>query len=185
MAYEVHLVDRFPEPEFSALASSVFSGLETPSAQMSAVRREETELSRAAPSAQKHPEMVRFGAYAQGKLVGWSYGWPEREGVFYMANSAVVPEYRRQGIYSRLVGEVLQYTRTAGLASVRSRHLCTNNRVIIAKLKLGFHITGMEFSEQFGPLVRLVHFHGAERSRLFQQRASALSPERQGHENGG
>ena len=52
--------------------------------------------------------------------------------------------------------------------------LCSNNVVIIANLKLGFHITGMEYSEELGPLVRLTYFHGKHRSQLFKQRARAL-----------
>lgn len=37
-----------------------------------------------------HPPMVRFGAFIDQALVGWSCGWFERGHSFYMANSGVV-----------------------------------------------------------------------------------------------
>ena len=36
-------------------------------------------------------------------FIGWSFGWQENPNTYYMCNSAVLPKYRRKGIYSALL----------------------------------------------------------------------------------
>jgi ribosomal protein S18 acetylase RimI-like enzyme len=174
LSYHLEFVERFAEPDFSQLAHSVFRELEEPSEALAVVRREEALGAQRRAEATQQPKMLRCGAFEGGRLIAWSYGSVERSDVFYMANSGVDPAYRRRGIYSELVNAMLGRTRAMGLSAVRSRHLCSNNAVLIAKLKLGFHVTGFEFSEEFGPLVCLSFLHGEARSALFRQRARAL-----------
>jgi hypothetical protein len=151
-------VDRFPEPAFSELQREVFSELAL--GIISCARS-----TRTAPSPPADAASFRIGAYRAGELVGWSYGWGAASGCFYMANSGVVAAVRRRGVYSHLVGLVLAQATRMGCSLVTSRHLPTNNQVIIAKLRLGFQVSGFEHSEEFGPMVHLAH-------RLSQQRAA-------------
>jgi len=58
---------------------------------------------------------------------------------------------------------------------VRSRHVTENRAVQIAKLKLGFYITGSEYSEEYGFLVRMTYFLQEERLKLFLGRSAPLA----------
>jgi GNAT superfamily N-acetyltransferase len=123
--------------------------------------------------------MVRIGAFREDALVAWSVGWFEREGAFYMANSAVLPEHRRKGLYSEMVRRCIDEARKGGAATVRSRHVAANSAVLMAKLKLGFFITGGEYSEEFGYLVRMTYFLQEERLKLFLSRSVPFARARQ------
>jgi GNAT superfamily N-acetyltransferase len=114
--------------------------------------------------------MARFGAYVDEQLVGWSYGWFERPDTFYMANSGVLPSHRRLGVYSQLVGAIVEYAHSHGAGMVRSRHSVLNTPVIIAKLKLGFVIAGTNLSEHMGLQVQLVRHASMARADVSQSR---------------
>jgi GNAT superfamily N-acetyltransferase len=114
--------------------------------------------------------MVRFGAYSDEQLVGWSFGWFERPDSFYMANSGVLPSHRRLGVYSQLVGAIVEHAQSHGAGRVHSRHSVLNTAVIIAKLKLGFIISGTNFSEHSGLLVQLVRHTSTARADVFHHR---------------
>lgn len=94
-----------------------------------------------------------------GELKGWSFGWQDSSETFFMGASAIAPELRRQGLYSQLVKCVLERTRALGFQTVSSCHILTNNPVIIAKLKLGFTVKGIEVDAVHGTLLRLNHHH--------------------------
>ena len=115
--------------------------------------------------------MRRLGAYEGERLVGWTYGWLERGGVFYMANSGVMASHRRRGIYSRLLEETCALARASGAVIVRSQHSVLNNPVLIAKLRAGFHVSGLSHAAQMGTLVELTLHLGPERQALFRGRA--------------
>jgi len=119
--------------------------------------------------------MLRVGAFDGEELVGWTVGWFEREGAFYMANSAVLPTHRRRGIYAALVRRCLVEAAKGGAAVVRSRHVAENRAIQIAKLKLGFFITGSEYSEEYGFLIRMTCFLREERLKLFLGRSAPLA----------
>ena len=119
--------------------------------------------------------MLRVGAFDGEELVGWTVGWFEREGAFYMANSAVLPTHRRRGIYAALVRRCLVEAAKGGAAVVRSRHVAENRAIQIAKLKLGFFITGSEYSEEYGFLIRMTYFLREERLKLFLGRSAPLA----------
>ncbi len=59
---------------------------------------------------------------------------------------------------------------------VASHHVPVNVPVIIAKLRLGFLMTGFEYSEVYGPLVRLSYVVGEKRRELYRRRAIPLRP---------
>jgi len=57
---------------------------------------------------------LRIGAYQGDRLVGWSHGFQDGSDSYIMATSAVLPAYRRRGLYTKLVEAVLERTRAAG-----------------------------------------------------------------------
>jgi GNAT superfamily N-acetyltransferase len=98
-------------------------------------------------------------------FVGWSWGFQESHTTFYVANSAILPDYRRKGLYTMLLNRMLDEAIELGFQLIYSRHCATNNRIIIPKLKRGFVISKMELDDVFGVLVHL-HFYANETRRL-------------------
>jgi GNAT superfamily N-acetyltransferase len=109
-------------------------------------------------------------------LVGWSTGVQLDAERFNMGNSAVLPEYRRHGLYSALLPPILELLRGEGFQVVTSRHLATNNRVLVPKLRAGFLITGFEISDVFGLLVNLGYFFNPLRREAVLWRVGAVRP---------
>lgn len=162
-------VEKFPEPDFSRLSRAVFADVQQPSAELALTLT--AEASTRASSAFSHSPMYRLGAYSEEELVGWSYGWMERGSVFYMANSGVVPSHRRKGVYSSLLSAIREYASSNGAVAIRSQHSVLNNPVIIAKLRAGFHISGLSQSAQMGTLVELIFHFSEKRHGLFRTRS--------------
>lgn len=152
--FEIRAVDRYPEPLFAQLQRVVFAGVQTVSPELAGVIAEEGQQPMA-PTAIR-PTVHRFGAYRSGELIGWSYGWIERGNMFYMANSGVAPEARRLGVYSALLEKIEEAAEALGVVLLRSQHSVLNNPIIIAKLKAGFHISGLHHSAQMGTLLEAV-----------------------------
>ena len=165
----IRAVAKFPEPEFSRLSRSVFVEVQQPSSGLASALAEEAVAQPTAKPA--HAPMYRLGAYDGEELVGWSCGWLERGGVFYMANSGVISSRRRRGIYSSLLSAVHEYAVANGAVAVRSQHSVLNNPVIIAKLRRGFHISGLSQSAQMGTLVELTLHLFETRHALFRSRS--------------
>ncbi len=91
-----------------------------------------------------------------------------------MVNSGVLPDLRRRGIYSRLVGATIEYAATNDLSKIFSRHVPSNNPVIIPKLRLGFMVSGFEYSEVYGPLVHLTYLIGNKGRELYRARSTPI-----------
>lgn len=119
---------------------------------------------------------VRIALYHKDEMVGWSYGWQDsvHQGDFYMAGSLVLPEHRRKGLYSTMLEKILLVVKEEGFSSVRSRHICTNNSVLIAKLKAGFIINGFEQDETMGTFVRMIFHHDELRKKATYFRAGKI-----------
>lgn len=109
-------------------------------------------------------------AYDGDRLIGWSLGEQENGDIFYMRSSAVYPEYRRRGVYQALLNMIVDQAVNLGFQQIRSRHLASNNAVIIPKLKSGFMIRGMEICERYGVLVLLSYYPHEKRQELFRYR---------------
>ena len=95
----------------------------------------------------------------------------ERGRVFYMANSGVAAAHRRKGVYSALLAAVRDHAASQDALVLRSQHSVVNNAVIIAKLRFGFHISGLSQSAQMGTLVELSHHLSPPRQEMFRSRA--------------
>jgi len=123
-------------------------------------------------------ERVDLGIFKGDQIVGWSYGWQGgmESATYYMANSCVIPEYRRQGLYTLLLEKVIEICKKSGFHTLTSRHVAANNNVIIAKLKAGFKITGMELSEIHGSLIHLTYFINELREESFEVRSGYKKP---------
>lgn len=171
------LQGKFPEPQFTQLQAEVFAEVQAESPEFAQVlAREQAQATALRSEPTTYPPMVRFGAFIDEKLVGWSCGWFERGHSFYMANSGVVSAHRRHGIYSALLDAVIDHAAAHGTHVVRSQHSVLNKPVLICKLRRGFHITGFNVSAQMGSLVELSLHLSPARGALFASRVIPLTP---------
>ena len=170
LSYRV--VAKFPEPAYTTLVREAFADYE-PSKLLTEVSVEEAALRSATPSAAEDG-MLRIGAFRGDALVGWTFAHTEGASHFHMVNSGVAPAERRHGVYSTLARMVIENARLRGCVAILSRHAANNNAVIIAKLKLGFFVSGFEYSEVYGPLVRLTFLLGERRRTLHRIRSSPI-----------
>lgn len=60
-----------------------------------------------------NPLQLAFGVFKDEVFVGWHVGNQRSATEFYMRNSAILPEYRRQGLYSAPIKTVVAYCREA------------------------------------------------------------------------
>jgi hypothetical protein len=130
---------------------------------------------RASFGSQNHYK-VNLALFYHKKFVGWSWGFQETPTVFYMCNSAILKEHRGKGLYTCLMKEILNRTLPLGFSRVYSRHIITNNDILIAKLKLGFKITNFELSEAFGTMVHLSYFPSKIKNEILDFRSGYKRP---------
>jgi GNAT superfamily N-acetyltransferase len=134
-----------------------------------------TEAAARSPGiARDPPAPFGLAAYHADVLVGWTQGYRQGKSEFHMLNSGVAGTARRTGVYSALVEGVLDHARAQGYARVTSCHAASNAAVLIAKLRLGFQLSGFEYLEVYGPLAQLTFIVGEERRRLYNARSAAL-----------
>jgi GNAT superfamily N-acetyltransferase len=116
-----------------------------------------------------------------GTTVGYFFGNMREPQTFFMISTALLPQYRRQGLYSRFTQHLLRYLYAVGYERVQSLHHANNRAVLIAKLKLGFNITGLVLDERMGAHVELTYFFHEDRRLAFarafsmEQRDTPLS----------
>lgn len=164
----IRSVDRFAEPAFTDLVNRL---LHDPD------RRAVGERLFGPPEAPPTPsqaQQVRVGAYRGDTLVGWSHAFLAPGWVLYVFNSAVEHEYRRQGLYMRLVAAIEEEARALHCLRIESHHRAANSAVLIAKLKAGYTIVGTEFVCEMGLLVKMSKHLDARRDAVFQARAGVL-----------
>lgn len=166
------ILETFPEPEYAALVDESFADYDESDLLLEV--NEEEAAARSGEAAKPPAEAVRIGAFRDGRLVGWTYAIPQGASLLYMVNSGVAAGERRSGIYSELVRQVIREAQARGYAYIGSRNAAHNNAVIVAKLKLGFMVSGFEYSEVYGPLVRLTYIVGEKRRLLYRSRANSI-----------
>jgi ribosomal protein S18 acetylase RimI-like enzyme len=123
------------------------------------------------------PLEINLGVFKGNEFAGWSTGYQHFASVYYMRNSAVLPAHRRQGLYTELLKAKLEMLQQRGFQKIYSRHVVTNNAVIIPKLKAGFIITCLELDDMFGTLVHLAYYTNPLRRNVMDFRAGALKPD--------
>ncbi|MDB5100372.1 MAG: hypothetical protein JWM80_4793 [Cyanobacteria bacterium RYN_339] len=152
--YAARAVDRLPDPAFQDIVAAHLFG-------DGMVRWNELrdEAQRAQASAREaHFAQVakqRLGIWHGEALVAASVGWQDGPDRFHMGASVVVPAHRRLGLYTHLATWMLHWARQEGFAEIWSNHVSTNSPVIIAKLKLGFILTGFDVTTTHGTRVSL------------------------------
>ena len=161
-------------PFFRENRSKVFTG-EFNFATHSLMTETEKEKARDMPRIEniQHYQLV---AKDGDKIIGWSFGQQKSYDDFYMINSAIFPEYRRQGIYTKLMKLAMEHIADLGFQRIYSRHKMSNNAVIIPKLKAGFVITGFEVNDVFGNLVELSYYTNPRRRELLEVRTGMRRP---------
>lgn len=90
---------------------------------------------------------MTWGLYDGETLVGWSHAYPWDENIMYMADTGILPAYQGQGLYSRLLPVMLSAFRAAGYREVVSIHKALNNAVIIPKLRAGFVVQKLGYTD--------------------------------------
>lgn len=145
-----------PEPAWSTLVSQSLlqrTGYLDSTARIPEDRRARVDARRAA--AREGRRLHCFTAWRGDLFLGGTLAHEARPGVLYAKQSVVAPEYRRQGVYSALTRHLIDWARAEAFVEITSLHVATNNPVLIAKLSLGFQLSGMRIDPEFGTLVEL------------------------------
>lgn len=118
-----------------------------------------------------HQEYFLFQSGAD--LTGWSYGQMRDNETFFMSNTAILPTFRRRGLYSAFLERLIAYLDAVGYERIVSNHQPNNRAVLIAKLKAGFSVSAVNLDERWGAQVELT-YHLHEDRRRGYERAFAL-----------
>jgi hypothetical protein len=137
----------------------------------------ETEKIRELRKRLGEPYRLNLGLYFNNEFVGWSWGLQETAETFYMCNSAVFTEHRKKGLYTALMKSVVREASAQGFQRIYSRHVLTNNAILIAKLKEGFSLTHFELSDHFGVLAHLTYYPKELRRKVLDFRSGEIRPD--------
>jgi RimJ/RimL family protein N-acetyltransferase len=118
--------------------------------------------------ARSHPEWIVF-YNEEGEPIGWFYGYMEDEETFFIDTIGLVPAFRGQGIYTVFLKQLSACLRAMGYERLTTTHHPNNRAALIADLKAGFSIVGLELHESHGAMVKMACFLYADRRRGFEQ----------------
>lgn len=161
---ELRIVDRFPEPRYSELVEATFF------ASRPSFRIEESVLV-GLDTCRDRGFSLRIGAFDGDELVGWSFGHQDGFDNFQMQSSGVLEPYRRQGIYTKMLQKIIAEVQPYGFSKICSLHVCTNNAILIPKLKAGFVVTGMRLHASFGVMLELSYCFDEKLDAAYRFRA--------------
>jgi hypothetical protein len=115
---------------------------------------------------------------AAGEVIAMFSGEHRLDGVYRMWHTTVRTAERRRGIYRMIVGGTIAYTRALGFEQISSEHAPCNNPILIAKLRAGFRLYGMELDPMAGPSVTLRYFHNPDQLAAYELRCglATLTP---------
>jgi len=116
-------------------------------------------------------------AKVKDEIIAWAFGMQKSAEDYYMINSAVLPNYRRQGIYTQMMKMAVDLVSRQGFQRIYSKHKMCNNHILIPKLKFGFIITGFEVNDTFGNLVELSYYTNPVRRELLEIRIGTKKPD--------
>ena len=102
-------------------------------------------------------------------------GYQQKIDQYYMRNSVIKKEYRRMGLYNDYCKRLIQYTKALNIIHLTSLHHAYNNPIMIAKLKLGFYITGYQTDISWGNMVMMSYFNCEKYEELFKYRTGHRS----------
>jgi GNAT superfamily N-acetyltransferase len=186
MYFEIKEFEKFPEQEFKSLKDETLSFHPFLQWEENLDHNARMKLG-ALKERRKGDYMLRLGIEHDGKLVAASFSFQMSTTDLMMGVSMVRPEFRGQGIYTSLCKRTLEIAKREGFQSVISNHMLTNNAILIAKLKLGFKICGLETHAVHGTLLKMVYHLNEQMAEALKYRAGEifLFNEEQIHENFG
>ncbi len=123
------------------------------------------------------PYTLRLGLFHGDEVVGWHVGMQVTAYRFNMINTGILPAHQRRGLYTALLPHILALVQAEGFQQVYSRHIATNNQVLVPKLKAGFVITGFEIDDIHGLLVHLSYLFNPIRRRVLDFRTGQTYPD--------
>ena len=106
---------------------------------------------------------------AEDEQVGWFLGFMEDEETFFIDTFGLIPAFRGQGIYSAFLRRFIAYLRAMGYERLTTSHGPNNRAALIADLKMGFDIVGIELHEGCGPLVKTAYHIYEDRRQAFER----------------
>jgi GNAT superfamily N-acetyltransferase len=118
--------------------------------------------------AHSSPEWLVF-YNAEDKPIGWFLGFMEDEETFFIDTIGLIPAFRGQGIYSAFLRQFITYLRAMGYERLPTSHGPNNRAALIADLKMGFDIVGIELHEGCGPLVKTTYHLHEDRRQAFER----------------
>ena len=93
----------------------------------------------------------------------------EDEETFFIDTIGLVPEVRAKGVYQAFLRELIIYLKAVGYERLTSSHHPNNRAVLIAELKVGFNIVGLEINESTGPILKVAYLLHEDRRQGFEQ----------------
>jgi GNAT superfamily N-acetyltransferase len=113
------------------------------------------------------PEWVVFYD-TKDEPIGWFFGYMEDEDTYFIDTFGLIPAFRGQGIYSAFLKQLIAHLKTMGYERLTTSHGPNNRAALIADLKVGFDIVGLELHESHGPLVKTAYHLHEDRRRAFE-----------------
>ena len=95
-------------------------------------------------------------------------GWNAWVDIERLDTNHFIPSYRRLGLYTAFLKQWLPYMEALGYERVTTTHHPNNRAILIAELKAGFDIVGLELHESHGLSVRMAYFVHNDRRRGFE-----------------
>ncbi|MCP4425681.1 MAG: GNAT family N-acetyltransferase [Chloroflexi bacterium] len=118
--------------------------------------------------AHSNPEWILF-YNDKDEPIGWFYGYMEDGETFFIDTIGLVPVFRGQGIYSAFLKQLIAYLKAMGYERLTTSHNPNNRAVLIADLKAGFNIVGLELHESHGPQVKTAYHLHEDRRQAFER----------------
>lgn len=113
--------------------------------------------------------------HRDGAVVAMFSGEQREPGVYRMWHTNVARGHRRRGLYRRIVECSIGYTGALGFDAITSEHAPSNNAVIIAKLRAGFCVYGLELDPSAGVSLVLRYFHLPAARAAYEYRCGLAS----------
>ena len=108
--------------------------------------------------------------------VGWLHGYMEDKETFFIVTVGLIATFRGRGIYTTFLKGLIAYLAAAGYERLTTSHHPNNRAIMIAELKAGFNITGLELHEGYGSLVKMTYLFHQDRRESFEQ-AFSMAPD--------
>jgi RimJ/RimL family protein N-acetyltransferase len=118
--------------------------------------------------AYSQPEWIVF-YNAKDEPIGWFYGYMEDGETFFIDTIGLVPAFRGRGIYSAFLRQLIAYLRAMGYERLTTSHHPNNRAALIADLKAGFDIVGIELHESHGVWLKTAYHLHEDRRQAFER----------------